>query len=363
MIPAGLFQLKRVAIFFVGHSIRTMAKTLIGLLTILFVSLTLPGCGSGGYADEAPPVPPTKAEQLRQFLYEHSSTSMQQWSGSDAGKEHQSLLTHFADLGAETTLFEIRYAYTNLPQLTVLLSKPGNRRLVVYNHGHGGFPAASETFVHQFLLLLLGNGYDVLYASMPLVGANTPDPGGSYWIKTRGTSEPATVALDVLAMLGHEIYEYIDDPDHYMHYFIDGTLLPLQVIGDGYDAVSYVGLSGGGATGLVACSVRRFEKCILIASFLPDYLRVSSAADVGDIEQFTRSFYQSFNVQDLMQLARRNSDWLAMYLNRNDPCCFADPGASEFQRRFPDYDIVLTDLDIHGFDAVEIFNALVAGEH
>jgi len=340
-----------------------MAKNPIGILAVLLASLTLSGCGGGGQAAEAQPTPTTNAEQLQQFLYGHNTASVQRWSEPDAEREHQTLLTHFADLGVETTLFETRYAYTNLPQLTLLLSKPGNRRLVVYNHGHGGFPTASETFAGQLLSLLLDNGYDVLFASMPLVGANALDPGGSYWIKTRGASGPATVAQDVLAMLGHGIYEYIDDPDHYMHYFIDGALLPLQAIEGGYDAVSYVGLSDGGGTGLVACSVHRFEKCILVAGFLPDYLRVASTADVGDIEQFTRSFYQRFDVLDLMQLAKQNSGLLVMYLNRKDPCCFADPQASEFQRQFPDYNIVVTDLDIHGFDAVEIFNVLSASDH
>lgn len=337
-------------------------NTLLRILVILFASLSLPGCGEGGYAADKSPVSSVNTQWLQQFLYGHNSALLQRWQTGNAEIEHGPLVAQFTNIGVATTLFEIRYSYTNLPQMTLLLSKPGNRRLTIYNHGHGGFATESETFVHQLLSLLLENRSDVLYASMPLVGANIPDPESSYWIKTRGGSQVATVSPSALATLHHGIYEYIDDPDHYMHYFIDGALLPLQVIEDGYDSVSYVGLSGGAATGLVACSLHRFAKCILIAGFLPEPLRLSSAADVGDIEQFTRSFYERFDVQELMQLARMNSGLLVMYLNRSDPCCFADPGASTFQREFSEYNIVLTDPIIHGFDAIDIFNTLAASD-
>src|SRR5690606_29577775 len=145
-------------------------------------------------------------------------------------------------------------------------------------------------------------------------------------------------------------YEYIDDPDHYMHYFIDGAILPIREVDTEYESVSYMGLSGGGTTGLVACAVFCFDHCILVAGFLPDEIAISDRANVGDIEQFSRSFYHIFRIEQLMHAARDRSRLLTLYYNRFDPCCFSDPQVTQFRNRYPDYNIILTDLQVHGYD-------------
>lgn len=86
-------------------------------------------------------------------------------------------------------------------------------------------------------------------------------------------------------------------------------------------------------------------------------MRVSDAANFGDIEQSSVSFYERFPIAQLMALANANDSLILVY-NRADPCCFADPSASAMQTRFPDFRIVLTDLDKHAFVARDIMALL-----
>lgn len=278
--------------------------------------------------------------------------------------------------GPDVSLYQIKYAYNDLPQNVVKLSKPGNTKLLVYNQGHG--PATWwPDWAANFLREALNSGYDVLIPSLPLFGLNTPLEDRTYHIKTRGVDAWAAVSPDILWDKQHSLYEYIDDPDHYLHYFVDGALLTTRSSDirsadgsltfmrkadgmDGYTEVDYVGLSGGGTAGLVACATQHFDHCVLVAGFLPDYLRVQSAQDFGDIEQFSRSFYSLFSSQELMAMARRQSGTLTLIYNRYDSCCFADPGASQFKADFPDYDIRITELDYHGFLPEDILSALQA---
>jgi hypothetical protein len=48
-----------------------------------------------------------------------------------------------------------------------------NARLLLYNHGHGGFLGAGEDFSRQFIRGSLDQGYDVILTSMPLVRLNS----------------------------------------------------------------------------------------------------------------------------------------------------------------------------------------------
>lgn len=330
---------------------------LVTLLTI-GISFSLLSCDSGSNSGNAPTGLPETSQSLdlNRFVYGNDTAVLLKWSRGNAPVEYLPAFSAVPYLSATLTLFEIRYRYTNLPQLTLKLSRPGNDKAAVYNHGHGGLPTAKETFAHDLLRGLLDTGHDVFITSMPLTGLNTPSSQGKYWIVPRGTNAKVALGPEFLNLLSHEVYEYIDDPDHYIHYFIDGALLPLR--NEDYRSVSFIGLSGGGGSGLVACAIHQFDNCLLVAGFLPDYLRVANGAHAGDIEQFSRSLYHHFNVEKLMTLAQARSRNLMMYYNKNDTCCFFDPEASRFKNDFPEFKIVITDLDIHGFDANRLLGTI-----
>lgn len=343
------------------------------------------GCG-GSSADIAvvDDISAPGSASLHQFLYANSTATVEYWSDwGDVPSRFRALDARFAMLpvaepGAKVGLFSVSYLTNNLPQMALHIRREGNTRLLVYNHGHGGLPAESERFAGDFLREALVSGHDLLITSMPLTGLNLPMPGAGveYFMATRGAAAPARIAPEVLEHnLRHSLYEILDDRDHYLHYFVDGTVIPVSLLtgdamisvyvansttidGPRYQRWSYVGLSGGATVGLVACAMQSFHRCILVAGVMPDYLRLIDAKNIGDAEQHSRSFYERFPVHALLEMARASSGKFVMFLNRNDPCCFADPAASRFQGDFPEFDIRLTDFDYHGYRAVDLLGIL-----
>lgn len=230
-----------------------------------------------------------------------------------------------------------------------------------------------EDFARQFIRGVLDQGYDVLLTSMPLVGLNAIDTTANYWAKVYGHPNPVYFdnALITPWVHFHAVYEIIDDKDHYMHFFVDSALIFSSLVDKSnltnlklvdaskvsglpakkYDEISYVGLSGGGNTGLSACAIFNFKKCILIAGFLPEYLRVSNINSWGDSEQISKSLYSIFPYEKLMELAAISSKSMVYIYNRLDPCCFADPEATKFHNDFMKYDIRVLDNNYHGYDS------------
>jgi hypothetical protein len=301
--------------------------------------------------------------------------------------EHRHLLSRISTLpylvqGVRVGLFRITYSATNLPQYSVHLQRPGNTKLLVYNHGHDGLPLAYETHAVDFLRMALLEGFDLLVTSMPLTGLNAiaADDETPYYIRTRGSEEPTPVPKTILQRPGynHGLYEFLDDPDSYLHYFIDGAVVPASIlmgqperdnsvpylaepavpVAARYTEVSYVGFSGGGTVGAVACAAYKFDRCILIAGVMPDYLRIIDVANFGDFEQLTRSFYEHFNVPTLMSMIQANDTRMTLIYNRFDDCCFADPAASIFKSDFPQYDIRVTELTYHAYVAADVMALL-----
>lgn len=163
-----------------------------------------------------------------------------------------------------------------------------------------------------------------------------------------------------------------NDPSHYFHYFIDGAMASSLFKKDSlktknkpqnkffektedfpkieYDTINYVGLSSGGGVGLTACAVYSFDKCTLIAGFLPAYLRIKSANNIGDSEQYSSSINKKFPTEDLIRIASSVTKSIIYIYNSEDPCCFADPYASKFKKDFNKFDIRVTDLNFHGYN-------------
>jgi hypothetical protein len=251
---------------------------------------------------------------------------------------------------------------------------------LIYNHGHGGLPGQNEGFAKEFLQGALDKGFDILITSMPLVGVNRINSQSQYWAKVYGASEPTIFNSSLLSPWAHfhSIYEIIDDPDHYLHFFIDSAVIfsaitsessrvskinllsEVKSIRHTYNSVSYVGLSGGATTGLAACAVFRFDKCILIAGFLPFYLRAQNINSWGDAEQTSRSFYSQFPYEKLMKVAAQTTRRVTYIYNSNDPCCFSNPEAGKFKGDFTEYDIRIMESNIHGFESSYVLRELIA---
>lgn len=167
-------------------------------------------------------------------------------------------------------IWTISYRYTSLPQVAILLRSSGNKKLLVYNHGHGGIPNSTDTFALEFLRVVHAKGYDIILTSMPLTGLNEAIASESYTAVTRSNSSLITIAPALLkdSFAQHALYELIGDPDHYLHYFIDGGLMPAFALSAGYpesgsdltpyfsaqnlpniskkyESADYVGFSGG----------------------------------------------------------------------------------------------------------------------
>lgn len=285
------------------------------------------------------------------------------------------------NLDYKVGVLKVEYTNTNLPACSVLLHAENNNKLMIYNHGHGGLPTKSESFAIDLISRAILNGFDVLIVSMPLVGLNEIDVTKEYWAVPWGADNKQTINSSLIKPWAHfhAFYETIKDPNYWGHFFIDSTLaalvlanpdrVPKSVLNffsikknEGfpkYSVVNYVGLSGGGQSGLLACAASRFDKCILIAGFLPLYLRYSAGRDSwGDIEQVTDYIYKYFPYEHLMRLAQINTEKTYYILNTKDPCCFGGEAAYNFQRDFPSYNIELVSLPVHGFSANYIFELL-----
>lgn len=244
------------------------------LLAELLLCVGLQGCSdSSAQLSPDPGTQDATRQALRTRLYAHSSAELQAWPLlASAPPEVQSAATGATALinalqPAQVGAFAMRYRHTNLPQVSLHFKRPGHGKLLVYNHGHGGLPQAADTFALGFLSAAIAAGHDLLITSMPLTGLNTPIETSSYEIRTRGHGEPTPVARSILTTFFsmHALYEVIDDPDHYMHYFIDGAVVPVSVLASplyaseqtpylptrppvdamAYTEVNFVGLSGG----------------------------------------------------------------------------------------------------------------------
>lgn len=218
---------------------------------------------------------------LTSMLYGHASEVVLYWANAgDVPPDVSYVLDRVADeipsANVELGLFQIIYDSTDLPQFVVHIKGPGHSRVLVFNQGHAE-PDPTSGAVAELLREAFADGYDLLLTSLPLVGLNAPDPNRAdgYHMVTRGSEAPVLVDPTLLADRGsdHGIFDFIDDPDNFMHYFIDGTFLTSNIVtevanpdgisdnyrGPIYDHVDYVGFSGGGAMGLISCAMKNEE--------------------------------------------------------------------------------------------------------
>lgn len=279
------------------------------------------------------------------------------------------------DIVSEISYNTLIYKNTSLPMMNVLiLPKNKNKSLIIYNHGHDGLPTSDQTFAIDFINLALLNGFSIIIDSMPLTGLNKPDDSQSYYMKVKGSNENFEINKFLLQWpYNHQIYQAINGAGNFMHFFVDGSLSSVNFYAlEGrlkyftinrapdikFDKVHYVGLSGGGFSGLISCALYQYQTCTLIAGFLPFKYKISDLKSWGDIEQWADSFFNKFSYEELMLLANINSKKFSLMYNSNDDCCFSNPEALDFKKSNPELDIVIIESNKHGFDSERVFNII-----
>ena len=134
------------------------------------------------------------------------------------------------------------YQATNLPSINVLLtSRIPNRSLIIYNHGHDGLPTNNQSWAVDFINRALQDGYSFLITSMPLVGLNAPDPAVEYYMIPKGDQGFTSIGKSLLQWpIIHQIYQAINGSGNFMHFFVDGSVLPAHFLGPNSKPRSYL---------------------------------------------------------------------------------------------------------------------------
>lgn len=207
--------------------------------------------------------------------------------------------------------------YANGYAFSSLLIRNTGKNLLIYNHGHD--PTFKEGFSREFLKRYLRSGGSLLLTWMPLRDPRFPPDAPPLRVRFRNTEQRVPVRTtrhEVLTLFDTEGY-------HFFRYFLDPILLPLGRVSRDYESIFYVGLSGGGWTGLILSAlnppVRRY---VLVAGFLPEEGRASKA-DLGDVEQITPSVFRRFPYRFFLeQLDAKGPAASWIIYNTEDDCCY-----------------------------------------
>lgn len=204
------------------------------------------------------------------------------------------------------------------------------KKLLIYNHGHGGLPSTDDKWALELFNNLLAKGWDVLIVSMPLVGldklSNPVD------VKT---AEGIAIYDPKIELFGgvHAIFELMDvGNSHFMRFFIDNVVINAIELQPRYAEISYLGLSGGATTGLYACALLQdaLSNCILVTGVMPANLR-NSPKNFGDAEQISSSFHLRNPVMKVVSELSLSNTRLSLFYNSHDGCCFDGDSAIQFK--------------------------------
>jgi hypothetical protein len=189
-------------------------------------------------------------------------------------------------------------------------SMVNNGNLIIYHQGHGGdFISGNET-----INKLLSNGYDVISFSMPLHGQNN---NPEFFIDNIGK----------ISLQHHNQFYYLDNANFSsIKFFLEPILISLNYIDEkyNYDSYSFIGISGGGWTGILYSAIdERISQTFSVAGSYPIFLRIDSK-DMGDYEQIIPDLYTKVNYLELYIMSSvGDGRKLVQVFNENDPCCFS----------------------------------------
>lgn len=215
-------------------------------------------------------------------------------------------LSNFSHLDTYEIVME--YGITSIAYHFHADSKNGN--LVIYHQGHGGDFIKGKTIINELLL----EGFDVLAFSMPLHGKNN-------------NPEIFIEHIGKIPLVTHDQLSYLDNENFSsIKLFMEPILVSLNFLDDkyDYDSYSFIGLSGGGWTGILYSAIDdRISQTFSVAGSLPIFLRTESR-DVGDYEQILPELYSKVNYLELYTLNSVGEDRkLVQIFNEYDSCCFS----------------------------------------
>ncbi|MDR1064498.1 MAG: hypothetical protein LBL48_11335 [Azoarcus sp.] len=238
-------------------------------------------------------------------------------------------------------------------------NKRNPRRLLVYNHGHGGFPGENDDFAYQMFNDFLSDGFDILFVSMPFTGIDKIGYDFQFdsW---DGPSTASAKAIENIAYYQHSIFELMNTgKSHFIRYFIDSAVVSTLMLRGEYASIDYIGLSGGAHIGLYTCSILKniVDNCVLVAGVMPINLRTSFES-FGDAEQISSSFHKANNIFKIINELSASRTTLHFIYNDKDPCCFSEKVAKEFKSQLESKSINVNfnirHSNNHDYDPTEI---------
>lgn len=231
------------------------------------------------------------------------------------------------------------------------------KKLLIYNHGHGGIPNSDESWATNLVLKVLNAGNDVLIISMPLVGLN------KFKNKIIINTWDGRASIDEESPEQHAYLAHLNTGrSSILRLFIDDAIFAYMNLNGYYDEISYVGFSGGAWVGLSICSILRnkLNQCVLASGVLPSHLRLTNK-NIGDFEQFDSRILSSYNIYSTIENIALSSTNLNLVYNRRDPCCFDGDSALAFKNSLENNlklgkIIRIENFDKHRFDENQIFS-------
>lgn len=189
--------------------------------------------------------------------------------------------------------------------------------LIIYHSGHEMFlpkPMLLSTYVIEYFL---ERGYAVASVSMPLNGANS---GDRPIIRVPGAGEVEMLTHDQLIWIAPET-------GHRLRYFVEPVVVAInELIRDGFQSVTMVGVSGGGWTTTMAAAVDpRITRSYSVAGSIPLHWRWYDGG-LGDYENAVPELLDIASDMELYVLdsgdyGRHHEQVLLKY----DNCCYAFP--------------------------------------
>jgi hypothetical protein len=239
------------------------------------------------------------------------------------------------------------------------------KKLLIYNHGHGGLPLPTDLWAIELFNNLLSNNWDILFVSMPFTGVDKLTHAVKFKTPDGYTIYDPMVLPEPYGGF-HALFEIADTGrSNYMRFFIDSTVVNAIKLESEYAEISFLGLSGGATTGLYSCAVLQdiVRKCILVAGVMPSNLRLTPKT-WGDAEQVTSSFHLKNPVMKVIKELSQSNTELTLIYNNRDVCCFDEPSALKFKKMLRSQDLLkvinfqIRDSAIHGYDPSEIYRYL-----
>lgn len=263
-------------------------------------------------------------------------------------------------------IYAITVKYMNGYSFLAYYFEGKSDKLLVYNHGHDGIQGTfSDDNAKILFKNALDSGMGLLITFMPL----SDDVDIDHMVQFNNVSHKVRVTTS-----NHGVLEFFDsrnnfsiqqEPEnefHFLKYFVDPILVSLQVIQKKYNDITYVGLSGGGWTGLILSSVKNpINRYILVAGFLPEEARGYSK-NIGDTEQFSQSVYKDFPYRYFLNNLNKTESYLIY--NSEDSCCFQGTLFKDcidsMAREYTGITIRIRESKKHDYDSDEIMQ-LIAG--